>query len=351
MGTVCGASSRLRPSIRWAVLQLATLPVAIFFVVFTLWPVAAPAQVPNFHPCNAQPALPICKYGYGKRIAIRRWGALPEPQDPDASVQASLVTDSPAAEIEKLKAHSALVQDADTLDILFARNADEVRPVASITKLMAALVIVDAGLSMEDIITIRESDRQSASEMPPRLPAGANLTRHDLLHLALVASENTAAKALARTFPGGMEAFVEAMNRKAGNIGMKDARFVEPTGISEGNVSSARDLVRLVQAVSQRPLLRKISTEAKYQAAGRSFRNTNMLVGRPQWQILVSKTGTTRLAGDCLVMMVTLEGRNLAIVVLNAQGKNGSRFGDAVRLRRIVSSGMNAETVAAWPSQ
>lgn len=323
--------------------------VAVFFLLAAAWPTEAPAQTPNFHPCNSQPSLPICKTGYGKRIAIRRWGALPEPLDPDAGAKAALVTRNPEAEIKKLKSSAVMVQDIDTSEVLFARDEAAVRPIASVTKLMAALVVFDAELPLDEMIRIQASDRATTSELPSRLPAGSNLSRGDLLHLALAASENMAAKALGRTYPGGMAAFVEAMNKKAEALGMVDSHFAEPTGLSNDNVSTARDLVKLLQAAAQRPFMREFSTETRYQALDQTFRNTNMLIGREEWDIHVSKTGTTREAGNCLVMMVELEGRNLAIVLLDAQGMRGSRFGDAVRVRRIVSSEQRTGKTVALP--
>lgn len=307
------------------------------------WPLPAQAQAANFHLCNAQPALPICQHGYGRRIAVQRWGATPEALDPDAAAKASLVTRDPAKEIEKLKATSAFVQDMDTSEVLFARDETAVRPIASLVKLMTALVVVDAGLPMDEQITIDGSDVDVPSELPSRLSVGARLSRTDLLHLALASSENSAAHALGRTYPGSMTAFVEAMNARAAALGMDDSRFVEPIGLSNENVSSARDLARLVHAASLRPLIGEFTTDVKYDVDGRTFHNTNMLVGRPAWDILASKTGTTREAGDCLVMMVRLDGRNLAMVVLNAQGMSGARFGDAVRLRRVLDSRMAAK--------
>ncbi len=304
------------------------------------WPSRVPAQVANFHPCNAQPALPICQHGQGRRIAVTRWGAAPEPLDPDASVKAPLVTRDPAREIAKLKSTTIFVEDMDTSEILFARDEDLVRPIASIVKLMTALVVVDAGLPMDELITIEAGDVDVPSGLPSRLAAGASLSRIDLLHLALASSENSAAHALGRTYPGGMAVFVEAMNAKAQALGMGDSRFVGPVGLSNDNVSSARDLARLVYAASAQPLIQAFTTDAQYRIEGRTFHNTNMLVGRPRWDILASKTGTTREAGDCLVMMVRLGGRNLAMVLLNAQGVSGSRFGDAVRLRRVLDSRM-----------
>ncbi len=305
-------------------------------------PSPAMAQAANFHPCNAQPALPICQHGYGRRVAAVRWGAPREALDPDAAVKAPLITRDPAGEIEKLKSTTIFVEDMDKSEVLFARDADVVRPVASIVKLMTALVVVDARLPMDEMITIDASDVGVPSELPSRLAAGARLSRVDLLHLALASSENSAAHALGRTYPGGMTAFVEAMNARAAALGMDDSRFVEPIGLSNDNVSSARDLAKLVHAASRQPLIGEFTTDAQYSVDGRTFHNTNMLVGRPRWDILASKTGTTREAGDCLVMMVRLGDRNLAMVLLNSQGMSGSRFGDAVRLRRVLDSRMAA---------
>ena len=324
----------------------AALPVAVAGlppVMVACLPAPVSAQVANFHPCNAQPALPICQHGYGRRVAAARWGAPAAPLDPDASAQAPLVTQDPAREIEKLKSSSILVADMDTDEILFGRDADVVRPIASIVKLLTALVVVDAGLPLDEPVTLDASDVGLPSEVPSRLAAGSTLSRADLLHLALTSSENSAAHALGRTYPGGMTAFVQAMNVRALALGMSHSRFVEPVGLSNENVSSARDLARLVHAASQRPLIRAFTTGAEYRLEGRTFHNTTRLVGRPAWDIQASKTGTTREAGDCLVMMVRLAGRNLAMVLLDAQGMSGARFGDAVRLRRVVDSRLAAQ--------
>ena len=328
-------------------LAVCTAYMAVALVAGVLWSSDVPAQVANFHPCNAQPALPICQYGYGRRVAAMRWGGpsvSSGPLDPDARAKASLVTTDPAREIEKLKATTALVEDMDTGEILFARDEDAVRPIASIVKLMTALVVVDAGLDMDEKITIDASDVNVPSDLPSRLAAGTSLSRTDLLHLALASSENSAAHALGRSYPGGMTAFVQAMNARARSEGMSRSHFVEPVGLSNDSVSTARDLARLVHAASQHPLIRAFTTDPKYSIGRRTFHNTNMLVGRPQWDILASKTGTTRGAGDCLVMMVRLNERKLALVVLNAQGLSGSRFGDAVRLRRIADSRIAGQT-------
>lgn len=329
------------------IIIVAMFCVAAVMSIAAGWPSEASAQVANFHPCNANPALPICAHGYGRRIAVKRWGALPEPLDPDAAANASLVTRNPAAEIKKLKSSTVLVEDVESSEVLFARNEDTVRPIASITKLMTALVMVDAGVSMNEMVSMRADDHDASSDLPSRLSAGTSLSRLELLHLALTSSENSAAHALGRSYPGGMAAFVAAMNVKAEALGMMDSEFVEPTGLSNGNVSSARDLVKLMVAASKRPLIRLFTTDAEHEFAGQTFRNTNMLVGRPHWKIRISKTGTTREAGDCLVMLVRLGDRNLAIVLLDGQGMNGSRFGDAVRVRRIVKSQMAVDVADA----
>ncbi|WP_084386379.1 serine hydrolase [Castellaniella caeni] len=327
-------------------LRAAVCGAAVGAVLALFWPAWAQAQIANFHPCNAQPALPVCQHGYGKRIAVKRWGAIPDPLDPDAAVNAPLVTGSPARDVRKLRSSSALVQDVRSGEILFARGADDVRPIASITKLMTALVVVEAGLPMDETLRIEASDVQVPSELPSRLAIGTRLSRADLLHVALTSSENSAAHALGRTYPGGMGAFVDAMNARAHALGMDDSRFVEPVGLSNENVSSARDLAKLLAAAARQPLIQAYTTDTAYETVGQVFRNTNMLVGRANWDILASKTGTTREAGNCLVMMVALAGRPLAVVLLDAQGMNGARFGDAVRLRRIVSSQLAAEAAA-----
>ncbi len=317
------------------------LSVTVF--MFTLgWPQVAQAQVANYHPCNAQPALPVCQYGYGKRIAVRRWGAKPNAMDPDALAKAALTTDNPAAEREKIKASAVIVQDLDNGALLFERNVGEPRPIASITKLMTALVIVDSGLDLQESITIAASDLNLASEIPTRLAVGTSFTRMQLLGLALTGSDNNAAHALGRSYPGGMPVFVQAMNALASDLGMQQSTFAEPTGLSNDNIASAADLVKLLQAAANWPIIQQFTTIAKKDIRGYSLHNTNLLVGRPDWEILMSKTGTTRLAGDCLAMLFRLEGRNLALVILNSQGPDGTRFGDAVRVRRIVQSQLAA---------
>ncbi|AOB38461.1 D-alanyl-D-alanine endopeptidase [Bordetella parapertussis] len=248
---------------------------------------------------------------------------------------------SPAAEAAALRSSTAYVQDLETSTVLFAKNENVVRPIASISKLMTALVVVDANLPMDEMIEITDDDVDTLKHTTSRLRVGTVLSRGDMLHLALMSSENRAAHALGRNYPGGMPAFVAAMNAKARSLGMLNTHFVEPTGLSSENVSSPRDLARMLRAASQRPLIHRYSTDTEYEVEinnrTQTFRNTNLLVRKPDWDIKVSKTGFINEAGECLVMLARINGRDMAIVLLDSQGKL-SRIGDAVRIRRIVQN-------------
>ncbi len=243
-----------------------------------------------------------------------------------------------------LKSSVALVVDQETDEVLFSKNAEAVLPIASITKLMTALVIADAQLPLEEQLTVTQDDVRATSgaNMRSRLTPGTRMTRGDLLHLALMSSENRAAHVLGRTYPGGMPAFVGAMNAKAELLAMSDTRYVEPTGLSSDNRSSAQDLSRLVRAASEHPVIREYSTapEAAIPVGRRmvQFRNTNGLVRHPEWEILLQKTGYISAAGRCVVMQAQLAGRQLIMVLLDSTGKY-TRTADAERLRRwLVSS-------------
>ena len=240
-----------------------------------------------------------------------------------------------------LRSASALVQDADTGEVMFDKNSDAVVPIASITKLMTAIVTIDRGLDLEQRIVVTREDANLKKPTRSRLRPGTVLTRSELLMLALMASENRAAAALGRTYPEGKEAFIEAMNRKAVELGMSDSRFLDPTGLNAGNVSSARDLVKLVNAAHTYELIREYSTRerATVMAYGRplSFHNTNMLVRNSHWDIGLSKTGYISEAGRCLVMRVRLASKDLIVVLLDSWGKQ-SRIGDANRLRKWLES-------------
>jgi D-alanyl-D-alanine endopeptidase (penicillin-binding protein 7) len=240
---------------------------------------------------------------------------------------------------EKVFLHSnvALVQDAENGETLLEKNSDAVLPIASITKLMTAMVVLDRGLDLGQRVAISSDDEDTVKGTRSRLRAGTVLTRDELLLLALMASENRAAAALARTYPGGTDAFVAAMNARAALLGMADTRFAEPTGLSSANVSSAQDLARLVRAAHEYPLIRDYSTRdaATVRALGRplAFRNTNGLVRSHSWDIGLSKTGYISEAGRCLVMRVRVASRDLVVVLLDSWGKY-SRIGDANRIRK-----------------
>jgi len=236
-----------------------------------------------------------------------------------------------------LRSAVALVQDAASGETLIAKNQNAVLPIASITKLMTAMVILDAGLNLEQRVAISDEDYDLLKGTRSRLRPGTVLTRDELLLLALMSSENRAAASLARTFPGGPATFVAAMNAKAAALGMSDSRFVDPTGLSSANVSTAHDLARMVAAAHEYPLIRQYSTRdsAIVQAFGRplGYRNTNGLVRSVHWDIGLSKTGYISEAGRCLVMRVRLSSREVIVVLLDSWGKL-SRVGDANRIKK-----------------
>ena len=244
-----------------------------------------------------------------------------------------------------LRSSVAFVQDLNSSDVLFAKNEGAVAPIASITKLMTALVVADAGLPLDEMIEVTTDDIDTHKFTHSRLSVGTRLSRADMLHLALMSSENRAANALGRNYPGGLPAFVQAMNAKAVALGMQDTHYVEPTGLSSENVSSARDLVRLMREGSQRPLIRQYTTDTEYsvEVAGRhqTFRNTNRLVARSDWNIIVSKTGFINEAGRCLVMLANIGGRDMAIVLLDSVGSL-TRTADAQRIRQWVQREIGA---------
>lgn len=240
-----------------------------------------------------------------------------------------------------LSSSVALVVDQDTSEVLFSKNDSAVLPIASLTKLMTGLVIADAQLPMDEMITITSADVDTYKGSRSRLAVGSRLSRGELMHLSLMSSENRAAHALGRTFPGGMDVFVRLMNEKARELGMYDTRYVEPTGLHSKNQSSARDLATLVSVAYQRPMLRELSTSPGYQlSVGRrvlQYKNSNRLVLNPDWDIGLQKTGYISEAGRCLVMQASVSGRNLIMVFLDAAGKV-SRLRDAERVRRWVEN-------------
>ena len=253
-----------------------------------------------------------------------------------------------------LRSSAALVLDATGSSVLYARRSDVAMPIASITKLMTALVVMDAGLPLDETIEIGVEDASHRRGDVSRLTPGTELTRGDLMHLALMASENRAAHALGRTYPGGLEACVAAMNAKARELGMTSSRFVEPTGLSDENVASAEDLSKLVMAAAKVPAIREYSTDTSYEVqVGRrmlTYRSTDSLTSKPDWDIVVQKTGYIAHAGRCLVMQTIIEARTVVIVLLNSYGKR-TRVADARRIRRWMESSehMHGRTESALP--
>jgi D-alanyl-D-alanine endopeptidase (penicillin-binding protein 7) len=239
----------------------------------------------------------------------------------------------------KLRSAAALVLDAASGETLYAKNSEIILPIASITKLMTAIVVLERGLDLEQRVAVSAADLRAmrGARMPGRLRSGSVLTRDELLLLTLMASENRAAAALARTYPGGTESFVAAMNAEAGRLGLYDTRFADPTGLSPDNVSSAQDLAKLVRAAHGYPLIREYSTRPSAQVRARGGRigysNTNRLVRSDHWDIELSKTGYIGAAGRCLVMHMRVASRDLVVILLDSWGKY-TRLGDARRIRK-----------------
>jgi D-alanyl-D-alanine endopeptidase (penicillin-binding protein 7) len=259
--------------------------------------------------------------------------------------RASFSLDEPA-----LRSSAALILDETHSTVLYSRHADVAMPIASISKLVTALTVADAKQPMDEVIEITDEDRAIGKGAFSRLAVGTRLTRGDLFHLALMASENRAAHALARNYPGGIEAFMPAMNAKAKELGMTSSHFVEPTGLSSDNVASPEDLSKLVMAASKNSTIREYSTDPGYDVrVGRrmvGFHHTNSLVNNPTWDIVVQKTGYIEEAGRCMVMQTVIEGRTIVIVLLNSFGKQ-TRVADATRVRKWMEAKLLQGTSAA----
>ena len=255
-----------------------------------------------------------------------------------------------SADSLELKSGVALVLDQDTNEVLFSKNSQTVLPIASLTKLMTAVIVTEAHQPLDEPITITDDDIDTEKGSRSRLRVGTQLRREEMLHLALMSSENRAAHALGRNFPGGLTAFVAAMNQKARALGMNDTHYVEPTGLSSNNQSSARDLAALVKAAHEVQIIRELSTSPEYmvEVGNRAvqFRNTNGLVKSPEWDIGLQKTGYISEAGRCLVMQAKLAGRHLIMVFLDSAGKY-SRIGDAERVRRWITASVPGVAPAA----
>ena len=236
----------------------------------------------------------------------------------------------------KLKSSSVLIVDQSDSSVIYSRHSDAAMPIASITKLMTSLVVLDAKQPLDESIRITNADRDFPKGGFSRLAVGTVLTRGDLMHLALMSSENRAAHALGNNYPGGMPAMVAAMNAKAAALGMENSHFVDPTGLSSQNVASPADLAKLVIAASHNPTIRGYSTDTRYAVKVQrhlvEFRNTDNLVANPSWNITVQKTGYIAEAGKCLVMAAVIEGRSVVIVLLDSFGKY-TRVADAKRIK------------------
>ncbi len=302
---------------------------------------AGPAAQPQVQVRKAAPALA------GKRPLVRRIAA---PARPSLGQRQGLHA---WPDTLALKSSVALVVDQETHEVLFSKNPGAVLPIASITKLMTALVVTEAQLPLEEMLSIAQDDVDLEKGSRSRLVVGTQLSRGEMLHLALMASENRAAHALGRHFPGGLSALVQAMNHKAEALGMADTRYVEPTGLSSANRSSAHDLAILVREAHQHGQLRDWSTSREAQVpVGRrmvQFRNTNGLIRNPIWEIGLQKTGYISEAGRCLVMQTEMVGRKLIMVLLDSAGRY-SRIGDAERIRHWLQQMAPARVEPATPT-
>jgi serine-type D-Ala-D-Ala endopeptidase (penicillin-binding protein 7) len=290
-----------------------------------------------FQICFVIDLLCIVK-GYWHRMALRFAGVLLWLMC--AGLPLNLHAGSiPSSRLPKLRSAAVLVKDMRSGELLMEKQADTAMPIASITKLMTAMVILDAHLDPEEIVTVREADRDTLRNSHSHLPIGTRLTRREALLVALMASENRAARALGRTFPGGTMVLVRAMNEKAGSMGLSDTKFEDPAGLSDGNVSSAKDLSHLMEKALNYPLICAYSTQADatLQRGKRQLRfvNTNALVHNSRWQIGLSKTGYIEEAGRCLVMQTRMAQRPMLLVLLNSTGKN-TRLADANRIKQWI---------------
>jgi len=289
-----------------------------------------PAQAAGASKPTVKKSAAYKKVAYRKRVVV--------PARPSYGQLAGL---HGAQDALDLRASVAYVVDQDTHEVLVSKNDQAVLPIASITKLMTGLLVSEAKLPLDEMLTITQDDVDTEKGSTSRLRVGTTLSRGELLHIALMASENRAAHALGRSYPGGLTNFVSLMNQRARELGMQDTSYVEPTGLSSKNQSSARDLATLVNFAYGDPLLREYTTSQGSQVAvGRRtlrYNNTNRLVKNPAWDIGLQKTGYITEAGQCLVMQARIAGRMLIMVLLDSTGKLG-RISDAERVRRWLES-------------
>ncbi|WP_186038310.1 D-alanyl-D-alanine endopeptidase [Burkholderia gladioli] len=285
-------------------------------------------------------AVPGRHHGAVRRVAF-------QPRQPSVG-QAFGLHDTPDA--LALRSSVAYVVDQNNSEPLFDKNSRAVVPIASISKLMTAMVVLDSKASLDEQIAVTDEDRDYEKGTGSRLSVGSVLSREDMLHIALMASENRAAAALSRYYPGGRPAFIAAMNAKAKSLGMTDTHFENSTGLTSLNVSSARDLVKMIDAAYQYPLIRRFSTDRTYTVftGKRSlvYNSTNALVRNPSWDIGLQKTGFINEAGECLVMQTTIHGRPIVMVLLDSFGKY-SRVADASRVRNWLDAGGGERLTAA----
>ncbi|MGV3741158.1 MAG: D-alanyl-D-alanine endopeptidase [Burkholderiaceae bacterium] len=267
-----------------------------------------------------------------KRVAVRR-ASYAKHATRRKAVNPVIQFGTDPSDLRSAAAYIFDLQDAQTL---YSKNADEALPIASLSKLMTALVVLEAGQNMDEMLEVTKDDIDTIKHTSSRLPIGAKLSRSDMLHIALMSSENRAASALGRHYPGGLPAFVNAMNGMAKMLGMESTHFVEPTGLSPQNVSSARDLVRLVIAAQEHPAISRYSTHRHHAVdAGKrvlQYRNSNRMVSYSTWDIALQKTGYIAEAGRCLIMQADIQGRPIIMVFLGSKGKF-SRTADASTMR------------------
>jgi serine-type D-Ala-D-Ala endopeptidase (penicillin-binding protein 7) len=295
-----------------------------------------------------QPAAPIAK-NVVKTTVVR--AALAKPAVHRVKKGPDDEADLDSAGGPMIKSSAFYVQDVASGEVLLQKNSAAVQPIASITKLMTTMVVLDVHQNLNEVLEVTDEDVDRLKGSSSHLTVGSKLTREELIHLALMASENRAASALARNYPGGMPAFLEAMNAKARLLGLMETHFFDGTGLTKNNVSSARDLAILVSTASRYPLIREFSTSTEYTATlagGRNytFHNTNALVKSPEWQIDVSKTGYINESGKCLVMQAWFGNKQLAIVLLDSWGRF-TRIADANRIRKWLEASAGKHSVAA----
>ncbi len=281
----------------------------------------------------------------GKIAQAAKYAAKPIILAPVASESAVATTNQPSSIQQtpnatlalNVESRAALVMNANTGEVLYAKNTNQTMPIASITKLMTVMVVLDAKLPLDEPITISDADVDRLRNTTSRLSVGTVLSRAELMLLALMSSENRAASALARTYPGSTPAAVAAMNRKATAIGMTNARFYDATGLNSGNVASPKDLATMVNMSTTYPLIRRFSTTSEHAVAIKDriqqFHNTNYLVKNPEWDIAVTKTGFINEAGKCLVMQAKIKSTPVVIVLMDSMGKY-TRIGDAQRVKK-----------------